>query len=360
MYWKPYIRLKLVQLNTIPPGLDALVNTMEGVTCIAYMASQLLWQNQLRFVDHSVPDLRRSLELHHYCREINQWMFAGSGMRRGPTNQLKLHQPTEKVSVAILRSRVNEVPMPWPNSSDAERLLLAVEYASQNQYFGREMIRSPRGLSFAGVQATLGDDLMLLIDMVRMQSSLKYMLRSEEREVAKRGRLSGCVRSELNENKLKIILDPAAGNWPFVQATTLAHLHSCCSWCLAIAEGVVEEKDMFSSCLLLYNDLKRVLSKKRDMFTHVLLLYNVMKVYCNGTFTFVHLQHGSCIHPGLMFYNSTEALRPTVKTTVDLSTNVLYINDISSVLNLSIRSLPGDHGLPLQQVRICIPDVSDS
>ncbi|GJS08506.1 hypothetical protein Tco_0365302 [Tanacetum coccineum] len=141
--------------------------------------------------------------------------------------------------------------MPWPNSSDAERLLLAVQYASQNQYFGREMIRSPRGLSFAGVQATLGDDLMLLIDMVRMQSSLKYMLRSEERE---------------------------------------------------------------------------------------------------GEFTFVYTSP----------YCSTEALRPTVKTTVDLSTNVLYINDISSVLNLSIRSLPGDHGLPLQQVRICIPDVSDS
>ncbi|GJX91656.1 hypothetical protein Tco_0344982 [Tanacetum coccineum] len=309
MYWKPYIRLKLVQVNTIPPGLDALVNTMEGVTCIAYMASQLLWQNQLRFVDHSVPDLRRSLELHHCCREINQWMFAGSGMRWGPTNQLKLHLQTEKAATpykrCTLRLRSYSPAHPinlhqlWAyvdlggksmlRTSDAERLLLAVQYASQNQYFGREMIRSPRGLSFAGVQATLGDDLMLLIDMVRMQSSLKYMLRSEERagfsgglsrqgtpflllvisigtistpyvhvyltwctdlEVAKRGRLSGCVRSELNENKLKIILDPAAGNWPFVQAQQLPIFAFGCCWCLAFAEGVVEEKGYVYSCFV--------------------------------------------------------------------------------------------------------------
>nr|GEV60566.1 hypothetical protein [Tanacetum cinerariifolium] len=55
------------------------------------------------------------------------------------------------VLVSVLRSRANEARMQWLDSLDDQRLLLAVQYAHHNQYFGRKMIRSPRRMNLAGV-----------------------------------------------------------------------------------------------------------------------------------------------------------------------------------------------------------------
>nr|GEV70613.1 hypothetical protein [Tanacetum cinerariifolium] len=51
----------------------------------------------------------------------------------------------------VMLDRANEAHMWWPDSSDDQRLLLVVQYAHGNQYFGKKMIRSPRRMNLAGV-----------------------------------------------------------------------------------------------------------------------------------------------------------------------------------------------------------------
>nr|GEX86289.1 hypothetical protein [Tanacetum cinerariifolium] len=55
------------------------------------------------------------------------------------------------VSVSVLRSKANEARIRWPDSSDNQWLLLVVQYAHNNQYFRRKMIRSPHRLNLARV-----------------------------------------------------------------------------------------------------------------------------------------------------------------------------------------------------------------